>query len=349
MMKKRKFMYLGLIAAASFVSCSDDDDSSTDDIADESDRAELYVTSTNSGDVTVYDFTTSTPMQKTIAASGSSNEGVYYNAGDDEVYVVSRSENQVNTYADTAVLFRHPLLDLETGLSSQSDLDSPRKIAVNGSTLVVADNADVDGDEATADGRFFVYTKSGSDITLRNIVTVDFAVWGIAFKGNDLLAVVDKTSDLAIFDNFATANTTNAEVAASKTITIEGIVRTHGLTYDSDDDMLVMTDIGDSTVDSDGGFHVITGATSKINAVDNGGTLSVNNQIRVAGASTFLRNPVDIAYDEETETIFIAEAANGGGRVLAFSEVDYLDGGDIAPSVNNTLSGANSLFYYEED
>ena len=41
-----------------------------------------------------------------------------------------------------------------------------------------------------------------------------------------------------------------------------------------------------------------------------------------------LGNPVDVAFDEETRTIFIAEAANGGGRV-GFSNSDYEAGGDV--------------------
>ena len=48
-------------------------------------------------------------------------------------------------------------------------------------------------------------------------------------------------------------------------------------------------------------------------------------------------------------TIFIAEAANGGGRVLGFSNSDYEAGGDVEPSINNLLSGANSLYFHEED
>lgn len=348
-MKKTKFIYLGLIAAASFVSCSDDDDNSTDDISGESDRAELYVTSGNSGAVTVYDFTTETPMQKTIEASGSSNEGVYYEDDNDELYVVSRSSNQINTYTNIWATLEDQMLEVEVGVSSSSDLESPRKIAVNDNIVVVADNADVDGDETTADGRFFIYTKSAGALTLRNTVEVDFAVWGITFKDNDLLAVVDKTSDLAIFENFASANTIDAEVAASKTITIEAITRTHGIAYEDDDDVLVMTDIGDAASDSDGGFHVITDATAKLNAVANGEMLAVGQQIRVAGNETMLGNPVDVAYDDETKTIFIAEVANGGGRVLAYSQTDYRNGGNVAPSVNNSLSGANSVYYHEED
>ena len=348
-MKKTKFIYLGLIAAASFVSCSDDDDNSASDIPDETDRAELYVTSGNTGNVTVYDFSTETPMEQTIQASGSSNEGVYYEDDSDELYVVSRSSNQVNTYMGIEYFLEDPAFEIEDGISSSSDLESPRKIAVDDDIVVVADNADVDGNDSTDDGRFFVYTKTADALTLRNVVTVDFAVWGITFKDDHLLAVVDKTSDLAIFENFAANFTATATEMATKTITIEGINRTHGITYDDDNDVLVMTDIGSADSDDDGGFHVITDATAKLNATADGESLALGDQTRIAGASTMLGNPVDVAFDEETRTIFIAEAANGGGRVLGFSNSDYEAGGDVEPSINNLLSGANSLYFHEED
>ena len=126
-----------------------------------------------------------------------------------------------------------PAFEIEEGVSSSSDLESPRKIAADDNIVVVADNADVDGEYSTDEGRFFVYTKTADALTLRNVVTVDFAVWGITFKDDHLLAVVDKT-DLAIF--ITSQQPPPTEMA--KTITIEGINRTHGITYDDDNDVL---------------------------------------------------------------------------------------------------------------
>lgn len=221
---------------------------------------------------------------------------------------------------------------------------SPRDLAVNDDIYVVSDNADVDGDTTTNDGRLFVFVKGDNGFTLRNTITVDFAVWGIEFVGNNLYAVVDKTNQLAVFTNFSASNTTDATVAASKTITVEGIVRTHGIGYD--DGTMILTDIGDAAVDNDGGFHIITDFDSKFSGVADGGTLAVSDQVRVAGSNTFLGNPISAEFDSDTNTVFIAERANGGGRVLAFTNADA--GGNIAPSVNNTLSGASSLYFYSE-
>ena len=110
---------------------------------------------------------------------------------------------------------------------------------------------------------------------------------------------------------------------------------------------MILTDIGDASVDTDGAFHIISNFQSKFDAVADGGTLLVaGNQTRVAGSFTLLGNPVSADYDAVTNTVFIAERANGGGRILAFTNADA--GGNIGPDINNTLSGASSVYFYRE-
>lgn len=347
-MKTLKLIALALITTGTLVSCSDDDDSiTTDDTIDPTDRVELYASNNSDGNITKYDVQDqSQATSETFLTLSTDSEGIYYDASSDEVIQASRSLLQLNSYADISISDSGILLDVS--LSSSADLESPRDLAVSGDLFVVADNADVDGDPLTDDGRFFIYSRTESGFTLRNIVTVDFAVWGITFVGNDLYAVVDKTSDLAVFTNFLADNTTDATVAASKQITIEGIVRTHGIAFDGD--TMILTDIGAATgagSDTDGAFHVITDFQSKFNAVADGETMTVaGNQVRVEGSSTFLGNPVAAEYDADTETVYIAERANAGGRVLAFANVDA--GGNLTPAVNNELSGASSLYLYKE-
>ncbi len=194
------------------------------------------------------------------------------------------------------------------------------------------------------DGRLFIYERNGNSFTLRNTITTDFKFWGITFIGTDLYAVVDADNELAVFEDFL-LNSSDAVVSATKRIVVEGIVRTHGLTYDNDSDTMIMTDIGDAAnTQDDGGFHVIHNFTSKFDATDNGETLSVGQQVRVSGANTLLGNPVDVAYDGNTGTVYIAEAGNGGGRILAFDTIG--SGGNLTPTVNNDLAAASAVFLY---
>ncbi|OAB78975.1 hypothetical protein [Cochleicola gelatinilyticus] len=341
-MKSIKFLAMAAIVSFGMVSCSDDDDNGGE-IPSEDLRVELYASSNTDGNVTKYDMSDmSNTTSEMFVTLSTDSEGLYYDDDTNELTLSSRAPLQLNTYANIDAATDG--VTLNATISSSPVLLSPRDLAVNDDIYVVSDNADVDGDTTTNDGRLFVFVKGDNGFTLRNTVTVDFAVWGIEFVGNNLYAVVDKTNQLAVFTNFSASNTTDATVAASKTITVEGIVRTHGIGYD--DGTMILTDIGDAAVDNDGGFHIITDFDSKFSGVADGGTLAVSDQVRVAGSNTFLGNPISAEFDSDTNTVFIAERANGGGRVLAFTNADA--GGNIAPSVNNTLSGASSLYFYSE-
>lgn len=337
------FNALGLLALAS---CSDDD---SDDGPSNSDTVNLYATSNTSGDVTRYDLVEgNTATYTTLATDG---EGIYYDPATESFTQAERSAS-LNTalaaFTDVNSLPFTGSVAITAAFRSSADLKSPRDIAVNGNLYVVADNSDVDGDTNTPDGRFFIYTRENGAFSLRNTVTVNFKVWGIDFVGNDLYAVVDATNNLAIFSNF-TANNNTGVVAATKTVTIEGLTRTHGI--DANGSTLILTDIAAASgagSDTDGGFHVITNFETKLSAVADGGTLAVGQQIRIAGSNTMLGNPVNVSYDQESDVAYFAERANGGGRVLAFANVSQGTGGNTAPSINNTLTGASSVYFYKK-
>lgn len=336
----KRFLKLGFaLVFGSFilVACDKDDDGA--DNMENLQNTKLFVSNNNDGNITVYDMVSG--EVQTLATSSTAAEGIYYDGEKDEIIQASRSSNQLNAYANISSFLANVMLSIE--FSSSSDLSSPRDIAVNGNMVVVSDNSDVDGDMATPDGRLFIYTRSNGSLSLRNTVTTDFALWGIEFVGNDLYAVVDKTNQLAVFTNFTATNTTDATVSASKKIAIEGIVRTHGLAYDKG--TMVLTDVGDAASEIDGAFHIITNFDTKFNAVTDGGIMAVsNNQTRIEGDATSLGNPVAAEYDASSNTVFIAEVANGGGKVLAFSNAD--SGGNITPTINNNLSKASSLYFY---
>lgn len=331
-----KYSFALAIGSLSLVSCDNDNDDNGDQTIE---STQLYASNNSDGNITVYDMVSGDV--RTLTTASTAAEGIYYDADSDEIIQASRSSNQLNVYGSISTYLASAVIN--ASVSSSSDVQSPRDIAVKDNFVVVADNADVDGNADTPDGRLFVYTKSNGSLTLRNVVTTDFALWGIEFVGNDLFAVVDKTNELAVFTSFTATNTTDATVSASKRIAIEGIVRTHGLAYDNG--TMILTDVGDAASDSDGAFHIISDFDAKFNGVSDGGVMAVaNNQVRVSGSNTALGNPVSAEYDAASKTIFIAEAANGGGRVLSFSNADA--GGNVTPSTNATLSKASSLYFY---
>ncbi|WP_339924147.1 hypothetical protein [uncultured Cyclobacterium sp.] len=321
-------VFLGFTLLA-FTSCDDDDMMDMDKHG-----ATLFVTSNATGDINTYAFKEDGGVEMNrFTTLSTGNEGIHYDEASDDLIVASRSALQVNVYGGVSNVLMNPSLSLDLGGSGAADLMNPRAMAVNGNTMVIADNQQ---------NQFFVYTKSGNSLTLKNTFDIDFAVWGIEFIGDDLFAVVDKTADLAVFNNFS-SNTSDGMLQASKKVTIEGIERTHGLAYDRMKDMMVMTDIGDAeNTEDDGGFHLIENFSSTFNNTSDGGTIGMAAQIRVAGAATMMGNPIDVAYDSESGTVYIAEIGNGGGRVLAFS--NYENGGNVSPSWNVALGGASSLY-----
>ena len=342
-MKFSKLLFIGSLGFLSLSSCSDSDDGATVDGGYEA-TADLYATSHNDGNVTKYDLITG--KVTTFMTTSTDAEGIYYSADDDSFTQASRSaalNTSLETYLSVSDL-AEASVNLESSFTSSNDLKSPRDLAVNGNIYVVSDNSDVDGLDVTKDGRFFIYTRSADKFTLRNVVTVDFKVWGIEFVGNDLYAVVDTTNKLAVFANFTASNTADASITATKTIAIEGIIRTHGLDFDGN--TMVMTDIGDASSDVDGGIQVIADFATKFNATAEGGTLALAQQSRIAGAATLLGNPVNVVYDADADMVYVAELANGGGRVLAFQQVSTSGQANAAPFTNNQLKGVSSLYLH---
>ncbi|SFB82980.1 hypothetical protein SAMN04487907_101823 [Zunongwangia mangrovi] len=336
-MKNFKHLFLAGLTTITLASCSDDDDAmiETDD-GMEVDAPMLFAT-THSGNIAGYNLDTGDSY--TVSSDANDAEGIIYDDDADALIVASRDPLEIQSYSDVS-MWDDMSNEAMADFTSSSDVMSPRDIAVSNDMVVIADNADTNGDDDdTPNGRFFIYTRTADGMTLRNTVMVDFNVWGIEFVGNTLYAVVDQTNMLASFDNFL-SNSGDGMVDATKMIALEGIVRTHGLDYD--DGTMIMSDIGSADSDSDGALHVIMDFDDKFNDTEDGATLAVEEQVRIAGASTMLGNPVNVSYDEDSGMIYVAELANGGGRVLAFSDEDS---GDATPAINNMLSGVSAVYF----
>jgi hypothetical protein len=293
-------------------------------------RTELYANSTASGDVLIYDLANGNT--RTITSTSTSSEGIYYSGLNDAVIHASRSDLSLEYYSGISGTMDGDMVTAD--FTSTADLNSPREIAVYGKNIVVS---------ANGENKLYVYTFTNAAFALQNVFKINCNLWGITFMGDDLLAVVDKTGDLAVFTDFL-SNTTDGVLAPDKQITIEGIVRTHGITYSSSDDVLVMTDIGDAanTAD-DGGFQVIGNFSSLFVATDNGGTISLGDQVRVAGSETLMGNPIDVAYDNRTKAVYIAEIGNS--KILEFKNIGE-SGGNIPPTGTQDFPSAASVYLY---
>ncbi len=259
-------------------------------------------------------------------------DGIYYNNATDKVYQVNRMNNSIAELSDVN---QSLATGMSPGLTAQSagSFKNGRELAWSNNRIIVAQDAnDANGQQ----NALFIFDVADGSIKLKQSLNTDINLWGIHLDGDKLFAIVDNSNLLAEFDDIFSQSGTS--VTADRTVMIEGIIRTHGLTYDAASDKMFLTDIGDAGSDSDGAFTVINNYTQA--AAD--GMITLSEQNRIEGPDSFLGNPVDIAYDTQSDMIYIAERANGGGRVLGFISPSM--SGSLSPSYNDEFAGASAVY-----
>jgi len=336
----RFHLFLIVAFAGIFTSCGDDDNLNTG--VSTSATAHLYATS-HSGQVRRYDINDGTVTNYSVASTDI--EGFYYAPEEDVFSIVSRSSNQIESYNNINAIGAGGTKNPELGLVSTSDFESGRDLAVNGQFYVVSDNTDLDDDETTPEGRLFVYLKGENGFIRRNVLITKFKVWGVEFVENDLYAAVDETNRIAVYRNFIETHTGNRIVTADKIVGFQGLIRAHGLDYDNG--IMVLSDIGEAESATDGALHIIQDFDSKFSNAANGSFINIDDQFRISGANTLLGNPVNVVYDAAYNVIFVAEALNNNGRILAFNDATSISG-NISPDLKYELPGASSVFYFTE-
>lgn len=297
-------------------------------VAPQNTVGQIFVSSNTQPSIGTYDLLEDgSILAGSFPSAANDADGIYYDATNDVLYQLNRTNNVVDLYADVSTA---PMLIA----SSSSDFSNGREIAVAGDKLVVAQDAnDANGQQ----NRLIVYTITPTTITLDKAFDVNINLWGIHAAGSTLYAVVDNSGDLAVFENFF-AQAAGALVP-DQVVTIEGLVRTHGITYDDVNDLMLLTDVGDAADDRDGAIVAIRNFTV-VSADD---LISAAEQARVSGGSSQLGNPVDIALDRERGRVYVAERLRDGGKVLGF-KVPVLTGG-IAPAYSQVFPGASAIFF----
>ena len=301
-------------------------------------EAQLFVSSNTTDQIGVMSVLQNNLMQlNSFTGNASDANGIYYDRSGDLLYQFNRSFNVVDIYADVAMSLTSGGFPLSLS-SSTADVSNGREIAVSGSSLIVAQDADSTNGNMN---QFYIYDIGGGAISMNKSYTTDIDLWGIHAEGSTLYAIVDNSNQLAIYNDFFAQPA--GLVSPSAIIEIEGIVRTHGLTYDDQNDLMILTDIGDAGNDSDGAIVIIPDFL--ITIADS--MVSLNEQIIISGDMTFLGNPVDVAYDVQRSMIYVAERANGGGQLLGFRTPEV--NGNYAPMFNEVFAGASAVYLNDVD
>jgi hypothetical protein len=294
---------------------------------------QVFVSSNTQNKVGVYNFADdNTSSFSSFNVAGNDADGIYYDKDADVLYQLNRSNNVINAYSQVAENLALNLSPVLTATST-SDFTNGREIAVRGDKLVVAQDADASNGSVD---RFIVYTISPTSITLDKAYDVSQALWGIHLDGNTLYAVEDVSEKVLRFDNFF--DLAEGNITPDQIVAIESMVRTHGITYDREGDVMILTDVAAAASATDGAFTVIRNYNTK--ASDN--VITEAEQIIVEGPLSLMGNPVDIAFDRPSNRIYIAERAKDGGRVLGFEMPTA--SGDVAPIFNEVFAGASAIF-----
>lgn len=326
------------ISALAFLltSCSNDEGTPMEPMA--TSELKLVTTSNTTGKVSYSNLLESPTVAKSLTVNGLDADGAYFNSETDEFMLASRTNNTLQLYKglNSSISNNTDALLLQTS-TGNTDFNNPREIAVSGDKVIVTQ------DQNAANGntnKLIVYQKTNAGFTLLNSYTVNFKTWGIHIEGTTLYAVADSSSDLVVFENFF--SNANGNILPTKRVTIEGLVRTHGITFSAADNRMILTDVGSAASDSDGGIIVINDFSTRIAATANLGTIAISNQVRIYGTSSTLGNPVDVAYDSVTNYIYIAERLNAGGKVLTFNLPT--NSGDATPLNSRTEAGVSSVY-----
>ena len=215
-----------------------------------------------------------------------------------------------------------------------SGLLSPKEIAYRrkDSLLFIANNGD-----STIRAFFNPSGSSGNRNEPKKKLKLDGKPWGICLNRDSLFIVLEGDRREVQLSKILRADT--SKLSNKTKITINGAVNLHGVFYYAKQDVLLLTDIGQEGSNSDGKIYIIESAKALFAS-----NSSVTPTRIIAGANTFLGNPVDIDFDRRDgkNLIYVAEKLNK--RILVFK---LSDTGNAAPLNNQELPGTPEAIYLD--
>jgi hypothetical protein len=162
------------------------------------------------------------------------------------------------------------------------------------------------------------------DATPLQVTDLPAPPWDLDYDpASDILFVALTDGSIAVYDAYFTLpvpTTPDRVITISDGAGLQESVNLHGIVYDAVNDSLIVSDVGVVGDTTDGVIYTVSTAATADGLVD--------PTVRIAGATTTLGDPVDLAYNGRD--LFVAENANG--MILRFNDVLTSAGGDLAPS-----------------
>lgn len=222
-------------------------------------------------------------------------------------------------------------------------LTSPKGVAVAqaaGLLLVAEDQA--------PDYALSLYSLTAGDAeavrySIPRSVVGNSGAWGVAYdEAADRLFLALVNGQIAYFAKYLANATTGPGAPGAPALVPTAMFRPanalpasslRGISYVPAKDTLLVADVGDPTVDTDGSVYIFENA-SKLS-----GTVTPVRTLR--GAATRLGHPVDVAV--MGGRLIVAEKVNAGGQILVFDEALTRSDSDVAPDAVYAVSAPESV------
>ena len=308
------------------------------------DFGRVFVSSDTQSKIGIFNF--SDLSNKTIVeyvTTSDAAEGIYYDKNRDIVYQADREHNRINAYSRLST--NEAGSGILPSAISTSDFSNPRGLTSDNNIAIVAQDASEDNGQQNG---LFMYDISATEITLRNQFTVNFPLWDIQLVGNTLYAVEDESDSLAIFNNFF--GNTEGAITPDFKIKLDGVVRVHGLFYNLENDLMIITDVGDvASGIEDGQLIVIEDFNLKTSVALQQVEKAIPNgeMIFIKGTNTLLQNPVDVIYHNAANRIIVAERSTNNGMFLSFEypvQTDDTNEFNSSPLFSINYNGISNLY-----
>lgn len=259
-------------------------------------------------------------------------------AGDGQILVINRgATGRDNNNADDDYDIRRDRV------ISSTVLVDPKGVEVVGDRglIMVADIGD-----GAAGGRVVAFgAQAGSIGNVTPLIDIAVGVdpWDLDYDGeNDRLYVALTDGTVAVFDDLLDG--AMAPTAPDRTFSVDDpgspgsqySVNFHGIVYDASTDRIMLSDVNDAAVDSDGRIFVIENASTASGLM--------TPSVHIEGPATQLGNPVDLAFDGVD--LYVAEKANSSGSLLRFDGIATIDTSvsmDVAPDETVDVDSIESV------
>ncbi len=247
------------------------------------------------------------------------------------IYILNRAA--VARDGDIAAAARDRIIQgAATGIVSPKGIDLDDASGL----VIIADN------DANAPSVSVFGAEAAGDVAPLFSTPLPGRPWDIDYDPvGDRLYVALNDGTVAVLDEFLNA----AGLAGSRIITpryptstgTELAQNLHGIVHVAASDMLIVSDVGNVNLDTDGKIFVIENASTASGVTDI--AVQINNGNDALLGATQLGNPVDIAYDGAS--LYVTEKT--GDRVLRFDDILASAGGDVAPAASMVQDSPESV------